>query len=61
MSDEFKHKAEEGLGKAKEAFGDVTGRDDVAAEGKKDQVEAQVKQVGDKIKDVAAGLKDKLT
>lgn len=61
MSDEFKHKAEEGLGKAKETFGDVTGQDEVKAEGQKDQVEAKLKQAGDSIKDAASSLKDKLT
>ncbi|MFC6154720.1 CsbD family protein [Nocardioides yefusunii] len=58
---DWKHKAEEGLGKAKETVGDATGQDDLKTEGQADQAEAKVKQVGDKIKDVAQGLKDKLT
>lgn len=61
MGDELKHKAQEAAGKVKETYGDATNQDDVKAEGQKDQAESQVKQVGDKVKDAASTLKDKLT
>lgn len=61
MSDELKHKAQEGLGKAKEAFGHATGDDKLRAEGKGEQAEAGIKQVGDKLKDAAQKAKDALS
>ena len=58
MNDNIKHKAEEGLGAAKEKVGDVTDNEDMQAEGKADQTKANVKQAGDKVKDAASNVKD---
>ena len=44
------------VGKAKEAYGDATGNEDVANEGKADQVTSEAK---DKLSDAADGIKDK--
>ncbi len=49
--DKAKNTAEDALGKAKEVVGDVTGNDDLKAEGKGDQGSAGVKKVGENIKD----------
>ncbi len=38
-------------GKAKEAFGDTTGDEQLKAEGKGDQAESDLKQAGEKVKD----------
>jgi uncharacterized protein YjbJ (UPF0337 family) len=51
MSDEMKHKAESGLGKAKEKLGDATDDKSLEAEGKRDQSKSDLKQAGDKVKD----------
>lgn len=58
MSDKFQHKAEEVVGQAKEAVGDVTDDQDLQAEGAVDQVKAKAKQVGDDLKDAAEDVKD---
>jgi uncharacterized protein YjbJ (UPF0337 family) len=58
MNDEFKHKAEEGLGAAKSKLGDVTDDESLQAEGERDQAEANVKQAGDKLKDAVDKVKD---
>ncbi|MBZ8177479.1 CsbD family protein [Corynebacterium poyangense] len=54
---DFENKAEEFGGKAKEAFGDATGNDELKNEGKADQVKSNVKDAvsdaGDKIKEGA--------
>jgi uncharacterized protein YjbJ (UPF0337 family) len=50
--DKMKNKAEELSGKGKEAVGDATGDRDLQAEGRKDQASGNVKQAGEKIKDV---------
>lgn len=55
MSD-FDNKAEDLGGKAKEAAGNVSGNDDLANEGKADQVKAGAK---DKIQGAVDGAKDK--
>jgi len=49
--DKAKNAAEDAVGKAKEAIGDVTDNQDLEAEGKKDQGSAGVKKVGENIKD----------
>ncbi len=61
MSDELKHQAQEGLGKVKEGLGSATGNDEMKNEGKVDQAEASVKQVGDKLKGAAEKAKDALS
>jgi uncharacterized protein YjbJ (UPF0337 family) len=58
MNDNIKHKAEEGLGAAKEKFGDVTDDEELQAEGAADQTKANFKQAGDKVKDAADNVKD---
>lgn len=55
MSD-FENKVEDVTGKAKEAFGEATGNDDLANEGKADQVKADVK---DAVSDAVDAIKDK--
>lgn len=48
---EFKHKAEELLGKVKEKFGNATNDEDLQAEGAWEESKADLKQAGDKVKD----------
>lgn len=55
IADKAKNAAEELAGKAKEAVGDVTGKDDLKAEGKADQAEAKTKKAGESIKDTFRG------
>jgi uncharacterized protein YjbJ (UPF0337 family) len=50
--DKMEHKAEELKGKAKEAIGRATDDETLEAEGRTDQMGADVKQAGEKIKDV---------
>lgn len=49
--DKAKHKAEEALGKGKQATGEATGDKDLERDGQVDQGKADVKQAGDKVKD----------
>jgi uncharacterized protein YjbJ (UPF0337 family) len=46
-----KHKAEGGLGKAKEALGKTSDDEKLEAEGRVDQSKADLKQAGEKVKD----------
>jgi uncharacterized protein YjbJ (UPF0337 family) len=50
--DKARNMAEDAGGKAKEAAGKMTDDERLEAEGKADQVSADVKQTGEKIKDV---------
>ena len=50
--DKAKNKLEEVTGDAKEKIGDATGNESLQAEGKRDQAKGNVKQAGEKIKDV---------
>ena len=50
--DKAKNKVEEVTGQAKEALGKVTGNEKLEAEGDKDQASGNIKQAGEKIKDV---------
>lgn len=59
--DKFSNKAEELGGRAKESLGAATGNDDMKAEGQADQGEAGIKQAGEKVKDKANEVADKLT
>jgi uncharacterized protein YjbJ (UPF0337 family) len=52
ITDKLKDKAQELEGKVKQATGDATGDRDLQAEGVKDEKAGQVKQVGEKVKDV---------
>ncbi|HEX8935402.1 MAG TPA: CsbD family protein [Pseudonocardiaceae bacterium] len=49
--DKAKDKAEELIGKVKEGTGEATGDEGLKAEGKTDQIKANLKQAGEKIKD----------
>jgi uncharacterized protein YjbJ (UPF0337 family) len=47
-------------GKMKEAAGDITGDQDLKAEGEKQQVAGDVKNAGEKVKDKAEELGEKI-
>lgn len=49
--DKAKNKVEELRGQSKEAAGDATGDDELKVEGQADQIKANLKQAGEKIKD----------
>ena len=51
-SDKFKNSAESMKGEAKERLGGATGDKDLEAEGSADQSKADMKQAGEKVKDV---------
>lgn len=51
IADKAKNAAEELAGKAKEVIGDLTDNKDLENEGKTDQTKADVKNVGEDIKD----------
>ena len=57
VGDDIKNKAEELVGKGKEAIGKATDNDKLVAEGKADQAKAGVKQVGQDVKDTLTGDK----
>lgn len=61
VDDKFENKSEELGGKAKETIGNVTGDDDLQAEGATDQLKAKAKDVGEKVKDLGADVKDKFS
>lgn len=50
--DKAKNKAEEMVGKGKEEAGKATGDDQLEAEGHADQASGNLKQAGEKVKDV---------
>ncbi len=52
LDDKIRNAAEDVAGKAKEAAGKVTDNERLEAEGRADQTEADVKQTGEKAKDV---------
>lgn len=52
IGDKAKHAAEEAIGNMKEGLGKATDNDDLKREGQADQAEANVKKIGDDIKDV---------
>lgn len=49
--DKIENSAENAKGKVKEGVGDATGNDRLKAEGKGDQIAADIKQAGEKVKD----------
>ena len=51
-TDKFKNKAEELGGKGKEHAGRATGDEQLEAEGHQDQATGNLKQAGEKVKDV---------
>ena len=52
LDDKASNKAEELKGKVKEKLGQVTGNEEMESEGKVDQAKGNLKQAGEKIKDV---------
>jgi uncharacterized protein YjbJ (UPF0337 family) len=50
--DKVRNKAQELKGKAKEKAGDATDNEQLQAEGKADQVKGDLKQAGEKVKDI---------
>lgn len=50
--DKLKNKAEELSGEGKEHVGKATGNEQLEAEGRKDQASGNIKQAGEKVKDV---------
>ena len=52
LDDKASNKAEELKGKAKEKVGQATGDEQMESEGKGDQAKGNLKQAGEKIKDV---------
>ncbi|MET9486451.1 CsbD family protein [Nocardia sp. NPDC006630] len=64
LNDKIGQKAQEVGGKAKEAAGNITGDDDLRAEGKADQIESGLEKAVDEVKDAVGGavkaVKDKL-
>ncbi|RBY95980.1 CsbD family protein [Blastococcus sp. TF02-8] len=50
--DKLTNKAQELSGKGKEAVGDATDNRDLQAEGEKDQAAGNLKQAGEKVKDI---------
>ena len=54
-SDKVENKAEELKGKAKEKVGDATDNEQWQAEGKGEQIKANLKQAGEKVKDAFRG------
>ncbi|MCL2535625.1 MAG: CsbD family protein [Nocardiaceae bacterium] len=61
IEDKAKNKAQDVGGKAKEAAGKATGDEDLKNEGKGDQIESAAKEAGEKVKDAASTIKNKLT
>ncbi|MTB71141.1 CsbD family protein [Arsenicicoccus cauae] len=51
LDDKMDNKGQDLSGKAKEATGKVTGDEELQAEGKGDQMGANLKQAGEKVKD----------
>ena len=51
-TDKLSNKAEELQGQAKEHVGGATGDEDMQAEGKADQASGNLKQAGEKVKDI---------
>ena len=55
LADKAKNAAQDAAGKVKEAVGDVTGNEELEAEGKADQAGASVKKAGEGVKDAFKG------
>ena len=61
VADKFENKPEDLGGRAKETIGDVTGGDQLKAEGATDQLKAKAKDVGESVKDLGSSVKDKFS
>lgn len=55
LGDDIKHTVEKVVGQGKEAVGKATDNDRLVAEGKADQVKADVKQAASDVKDTLSG------
>lgn len=51
IDDKISNAADEAVGKAKESIGDVTGNEELEAEGVKEQATAKAKELGEKVHD----------
>ena len=58
LDDKIENKADEAGGTAKEWVGEATDNDRLAAEGRAEQTDAKIKQVGEDVKDAAEHVKD---
>jgi uncharacterized protein YjbJ (UPF0337 family) len=58
LGDKIGNAGEDAAGKVKEATGKATGNESLEAEGKGDQVSANVKQAGEKVKDAVRDAVD---
>lgn len=58
LGDKITNKAQEVIGKAKEGIGDLTGNEELEAEGQADQAAAKTKQAGEHVKDAAGDVVD---
>lgn len=56
--DKISNKAEELKGKVKQGAGDVTGDEELRAEGEADETKSHFKQAGERVKDAAKNVKD---
>ena len=56
--DKIRNKAEDLVGKVKEAAGAVSGNEDQEAEGRMDQTKADFKDAGEQVKDAGGKVKD---
>ena len=61
VDDKFENNAEELGGRAKETIGDVTGDNQLKAEGATDQLKAKTKDVGESVKDLGSSVRDKFS
>ena len=61
VDDKFENNAEELGGRAKATIGDVTGDDQLKAEGATDQLKAKTKDVGESVKDLGSSVRDKFS
>ena len=61
VDDKFENNAEELGGRAKETIGDVTGDDQLKAEGATDQLKAKTNDVGESVKDLGSSVRDKFS
>lgn len=56
--DKISNAAEEAFGAAKEKTGELTGDEELEAEGRTEKAEAEIKQAGEHVKDAAEDAKD---
>ncbi|WP_214411500.1 CsbD family protein [Sphaerisporangium fuscum] len=56
--DKISNKAQEMKGKVKQGVGDVTGDEELRAEGQADESKGKLKQAGERVKDAAKNVKD---